>query len=119
MNEKMKAFLSLMHDAFSFAKRARDCSFDNVEKKYQADKCSAMAYASACIAKYSAAEAIYWTTPDLEHEEIPGLFEQFDIFTRELLRDFETDHSRQWVSDEFIRLQDLYEYSVCNRPIKD
>ena len=119
MDEKMRAFLSLMQSAFFLAKHAHDCSFDNNEENRQEDKCAAMAYASACIAKYSAAEAIYWTTPDLEHGEIPELFAQFDTFTHELLTDFETDHSRQWVNSEFDRLQELYEASVCNRQIED
>lgn len=119
MDEKMTAFISLMHSAFSFAKRAHDCSFNDEEEKRHEDKCAAMAYASACIAKYSAAEAIYWTTPDLAHGEIPDLFAQFDTFTHELLTDFETDHSRQWVNIEFEHLRELYENSVCSLPIKD
>lgn len=119
MDEKMTAFISLMHSAFSFAKRAHDCSFNNEEEQRHEDKCAAMAYASACIAKYSAAEAIYWTTPDLAHGEIPDLFAQFDTFTHELLTDFETDHSRQWVNIEFEHLRELYENSVCSLSIKD
>lgn len=119
MDEKKKAFISLMQGAFTLANRAHDCSFDDAKKERQEDKCAAMSYASACIAKYSAAEAIYWTTSDLEHEEIPKLFAQFDTFTRELLTDFETNHSRQWVDIEYIRLRELYEISICNLPIKN
>ena len=108
-----------MHFAFILAKHAHDCSFNNDEEKRQEDKCAAMAYASACIAKYSAAEAIYWTTPDLEHAEIPELFAKFDTFTYELLTDFETNHSRQWVDIEFNNLRELYENSVCSLPIEN
>lgn len=78
-----------------------------------------MSYASACIAKYSAAEAIYWTTPDLENDEIPELFAKFGTFTRELLTDFETNHSRQWVDIEYNQLRKLYEFSVCNLSSKN
>lgn len=115
MDQKMVAFLRLMKQAFGYARRARNCSF-NRDKRPE-DKCSAMAYASSCIAKSSAAQAIYWTTPELEHSELPELFTQFDVFANELFTDFETDHSRQWVDIEFNRLKELFEESVCNQPI--
>ena len=117
MDEKMRAFLHLMQDAFFFAKQAHECSFDDEELSFKEDKCAAMAYAAACIAKCSAAEAIYWTTPELEHGEIPDLFVKFDTFTRELFQDFETDHSRQWVDIEFSRLEECFNDSVCGQRI--
>lgn len=119
MDEKMRAFLRLMKDAFSFAKRAHECSFDDEESNRKADKCAAMAYAAACLAKCSAAEAIYWTTPELEHEEIPDLFAKFDTFAQELLQDFETDHSCQWVDIEFSRLEECFNGSVCSPKIPE
>lgn len=119
MDEKTKAFLRLMKAAFSFAKHAYNCSFDNYETHRVEDKCSAMAYASACISKYSAAEAIYCTYPELERPEFPKLFSQFEAFAREVLSDFETGHSRQWVDIEFKRLKELFEDSVCSLPITE
>ena len=119
MDEKMKAFLRLMKSAFFLAKRAYVCSFDDDDSNRKEDKCAAMAYAAACLAKCSAAEAIYWTTPELEHEEIPDLFAKFDIFAHELFQDFETDHSRQWVGTEFKRLEEYFEDSVCSQRIPE
>lgn len=116
-NDKMTAFIQLMDSAFSYAQRAKACSFDDFEENRKEDKCSALAYAAACTAKYSAAEAIYWTSPELEHYELPDLFAQFDAFVHEVQSDYETNHSRQWVAIEFDKLKDLYENSVCNRPI--
>lgn len=117
-DEKMTAFLRLMKDAFSYAKRAHACSFDDPDKNRKEDKCSALSYAAACTAKYSAAEAIYWTTPELEHPELPDLFSQFNIFVREVQRDYETNHSRQWVDIEFNTLEERFVNSVCNQRIK-
>ena len=119
MDEKMRAFLQLMKGAFFLAKRAHECSFDDEELNRKEDKCAAMAYAAACLAKCSAAEAIYWTIPELEHEEIPDLFAKFDTFAHELFQDFETDHSRQWVGIEFKRLEECFEDSVCSQRIPE
>ena len=116
-NEKMIAFIRLMKDAFWYAKRAHACSFDDPDKNRKEDKCSALSYAAACTAKYSAAEAIYWVTPELEHPEIPDLFAQFSVFVHEVQRDYETNHSRQWVDIEFNRLEELFEDSVCSQRI--
>ena len=119
MDEKMKAFLALMHEAFSLAKRAHDCSFSDAERNRKEDKCSALSYAAACTAKYSAAEAVYWCSPELAHQELPELFVQFDTFTREVRSDYETDHSRQWVDIEFNTLEKLFTNSVCNQSIPE
>ena len=119
MDEKMKAFLQLMKGAFFFAKRAYVCSFDDEESSRSEDKCAAMAYAAACLAKCSAAEAIYWTTPELKHEDMPELFAKFNVFARELFKDFETGHSRQWVSIEFSRLEECFNASVCGQDIPE
>ena len=119
MDEKMRAFLRLMKGAFFLAKLAHECSLDDEESKRKEDKCSAMAYAAACLAKCSAAEAVYWTTPELEHEEIPDLFAKFDTFAQELLQDFSTDHSRQWVDIEFSRLEECFNDSVCSQRIPE
>lgn len=119
MDEKMKAFIRLMNGAFFLAKRAYVCSFDDEESNRKADKCAAMAYAAACLAKCSAAEAIYWTALELAHEDMPDLFAKFNIFARELFKDFETDHSRQWVSIEFSRLEECFNGSICNQNIPE
>lgn len=110
---KKKAFLNLVSSAFDFAQKAHACSFDNPEEGRKEDKCSALSYAAACIAKISAAEAIYWMSPELEYNEIEELFWQFKRFVHELQEDFETDHSRQWVDIEFNRLDEMYKNSVC------
>ena len=114
----MNAFLRLMQDAFSFAKRAHACSFNDPDKNRAEDKCSALSYAAACTAKYSAAEAIYWTTPELEHPEIPDLFTAFSSFVHEVQTDYETNHSRQWVDIRFNDLEKAFKNSVCNQRIR-
>ena len=119
MDEKMNTFLCLMNDAFSAAVQAHKYSFESEDGKRAEDRCVAMSYAAVCTAKYSAAEAIYWTTPDLAHSEIPDIFAQFDTFTTEVLTDFATDHSRQWVDIEFNELRKRFENSVCNQPISE
>lgn len=114
----MNAFLRLMQDAFNYAKRAHACSFSDSDKNRVEDKCSALSYAAACTAKYSAAEAIYWTTPELEHPEIPDLFTAFSSFVHEVQTDYETNHSRQWVDIRFNDLEKAFKNSVCNQRIR-
>ncbi len=116
---KRKAFLALMNSSFYFAGKARDCSFDDPDIGRIEDKCSALSYAAACMAKVSAAEAMYWMSPELEHNDIEELFAQFAAFIHEIQNDYETDHSRQWVDIEFQRLKDMYESSVCYQQLGD
>jgi len=119
MDETMRAFIILMKEAFSLAKSAHNCSFDDPELGRKEDKLSALSYAATCTAKYSAAEAIYWCNCDLAHSELPELFTQFDTFTHEIRTDYETNHSRQWVDIEFNRLEELFNNSVCSQSLKD
>lgn len=117
--EKWNAFLKLMRDALWLAEKSKDCSFDDPDERRKEDKCSALSYAAACTAKYSAAEAIYWTTPEIMQFGLSELFAQFDTFVHEVQSDYEIDHSRQWVDIHFSRLKELYENSECNQPAKD
>lgn len=116
---KRRAFLNLVSSAFDFAKKAHACSFDNPDEGRKEDKCSALSYAAACTAKISAAEAIYWTSPEMEHNEIEELFGQFEKFVHEIQNDFETDHSLQWVDIEFNNLDEMYQNSVCYQQLGD
>lgn len=88
-DEKMIAFLRLMKDAFWYAEKAQKCSDDKPYINQNEDKLSALSYAAACTAKYSAAEAIYWTFPESEQSEIPELFSRFDTFVRSLQKEYE------------------------------
>lgn len=117
--EKWSAFVRLMRTAFWLAEKANDCSFDDPDEGRKEDKCSALSYAAACMAKYSAAEAIYWTSPDIMAFGLSGLFAQFDTFVHEIQSDYEVNHSRQWVDIHFERLKELYENSVCYQPKSD
>lgn len=118
MNEKMKAFLSLMHGAHFDAKDAHKYSFDHEEGGQKESKSAALAYANSCTAKYCAAKALYYACLDeLEHQEISELFHRFDVFTSEVRRDYATNHSRQWVDIEFEKLEEIFNNSVCNQPI--
>ena len=117
MNDVKKAFLSLMHDAYSDAKYAHQYSTETDDSSENPS--AAIAYANSVIAKACAAEAIYWCNEDLAHYEIPELLHQFRVFSSEILQDYATNHSRQWVSIEFNNLKDLFESSVCNQSITE
>ena len=118
MDEKRKAFLTLMHQAHFDAKSAHKYSFDDEEHGQREDKVAALSYAGACVARVSAAQALYYACLDeLEHQGIPELFGQFQVFTSEVFNDYATDHSRQWVDIEYNRLEELFIDSVCNQHI--
>lgn len=108
-------FLRLMKSAMSDAEHAYRCVFP--EDNRQEDKCVALSYAATAIAKCAAAQAVYYSNPDLEHFELPDLFSLFDAFVHEIQEDYETDHSTQWVSIEFNKLKDAFDESVCSLPI--
>lgn len=108
MNNTVHGFRKLLTEAFIFAKTSHRCSFTDQENNRPEDKVSAMTYAAACIAKYSAAEVAYWSHPELQTTEIVSLLAQFDTFTQEVLNDFQTNHSRQWVDIEFAQLEERF-----------
>ena len=101
--DKLTAFKALLFEANTAAKHAHGCCFGDKE-----DRVLALTYAAACTAKSSAAEAIYWCSPELENDDIPALLHRFDAFTNEIREDYRTDHSRQWVDIEYNQLQEHY-----------
>jgi len=111
--DKITAFNALVYGAFAAAKHAHACAFSDPEKGTCEDKVSALSYAAACTAKYSAAEAMYWCSPELADDTIPTLFAKFDSFTEEIRSDYRTDHPRQWVDLIFSELADLYANFEC------
>lgn len=106
--DKATFFCGMLREAYLLASNAKECCSDNPDLKLAEDKTSALSFAAACTAKYSAAAAIYWSSPELFDEDVPALLAQFDIFTREIRNDYRNDHSRQWVGLEFDRLADLF-----------
>lgn len=109
--EKVLAFNALIRDAYAMAEDARNSCFTDPENNVKEDKIVALSYAAACTAKYSAAAAIYWCSPELHDDSTPALLAQFDTFTDEIRDDYRDSHSRQWVDIEFERLHDLFEQS--------
>lgn len=114
--EKWNAFLKLISDAFELAEKSKICSLDDEDKKRTADKCSALSYAAACTAKYSAAEAIYWTSPEIMQFNLSELFAAFDDFVKEVQSNFDAGDLRQWVPAHFDRLEELYKDFELNQP---
>jgi hypothetical protein len=113
-NRLYNGFLQLMKSAMIDATNAHHCVFPDSAKE---NRLLALSYAATAIAKSSAAEALYYAQPELEHEELPELFSQFDVFVREMQSDFETEHSAQWVDIEYNTLKDRFDNSVCSLPI--
>lgn len=108
---KLKVFTALLREAYLMAKYAHEYCFDSSENGTVEDRVTALSYAATCTAKYSAAQAIYWCSPELEDDDVPELLAQFDAFTDEIRSDYRDDHSRQWVDIEFSRLDELFEAS--------
>lgn len=106
MTEKERAFRTLILEAYWYARDAHACAFSE-----KLDKASVLSYAAACTAKYSAATAMYWCSPELEDPDVPRLLAQFGTYTDEIRTDIRDDHSLQWVDIEFEKLKDYFENS--------
>ena len=113
MDNKKKAFLRLVKSAFFYAQDVHRCADGEV------DKLSALSYAAACTAKSSAAEAIYWNTPELERNDISELLHQFDVYTDEVRECLESNHSLQWEDIHFNTLEEAFNASPCSQPIPE
>ena len=105
--ERMNVAKQLLLDALNFARCSRDIAARDPEDEFQEDKASALAYAAACTAKYSAAQAIYAICP--EYTVSPsGLFSAFSTFVQEVFSDYAEDHSRQQVLICYDELESCY-----------
>jgi hypothetical protein len=73
----------------------------------------AVAYLNKTISHISAAEALYYAKyDDLAHNDVEEIFHLFDVYTDELLSNYETNHSHQWTDIEFTRLKEAFDNSV-------
>lgn len=111
MTEKENAFRTLLLEAFWYARDAHNCVFSDDSYNNGIDKATVLSYAAACTAKYSAATAMYWCSPELEDPDVPRLLSQFGTYTDEIRADIRDDHSPQWVDIEFEKLKDYFENS--------
>ena len=101
-------FKKLMRIGMLYAKSAHDYVFDE-----SVNDMVAVAYLNTASAKFSAAEALYYSHLDgLEHQDAEEIFHLFDVFMHELLENVRTDHSHQWTSIEYEKLKDAFEHSV-------
>ena len=114
--EQSSEIVRLLKRAFISAGEAHDFSFERTDEStgdtVEPDKVSAMTYAAVCKSEYLAAKAIYYSCPDLWRDDFSKLFAKFDEFTNELLTDFSTDHSTQWVDIQFNELKEAYTYTI-------
>lgn len=110
--DKATFFRGLLRDAYLLARHAMDYCYTDPETGIKEDKITALSYAAACTAKYSAAAAIYWCSPELEDDDVPELLAKFDQFTKEIRNDYATDHSRQWVEIKFSEMYEIFSNSA-------
>lgn len=106
--DKATFFRGLLRDAYLMARNATDYCYTDPETGRKEDKTTALSYAAACTAKYSAAAAIYWCSPELEDDDVPELLASFDRLTKEIRNDYAINHSRQWVETRFDEVHDLF-----------
>lgn len=114
-NEKRMAFIRLMKDAFWYAEKAYKCIYDRPRLDQKEDRCFALSCAAACTAKYSAAEAIYWTFPEIERSEIPELFTKFDTFVKKFQKSCERNQYQTDSIFAFMKLEESFRGSICNQ----
>ncbi len=112
--EEWKVVKNLLHDALDFAECSKRFTIDDPEEGLREDKAVSLAYAAACTAKYSAAQAIYTLYPGVS-VSLSRLFAAFDSFTREVLSSYADNHSTQQVLTCYGDLEDIYNELFSNR----
>lgn len=104
----------LIRQSMFYAKDAHECVF-----KESVSDSVAMAYLNLAASKIATAEAFYFSNLDeLEHSDIEEIFDKFDTFAREMLANYQTDHSHQWTDIEYEALKAVFDNSVCAFPAK-
>lgn len=116
-NEFLRLVMAAMFDADKANMYA--CGHEQHETNLSA----ALSYAGSCIAKSSAARAIYISRiEELGHYSIKDLFHQFDVFVSELQR-YSFSHcvldSTAWTNVEYDKLKELFDSSACAEPIQE
>lgn len=106
--ELIKVLKTMVHKAMFASEKAHDLVF--------ADKIDipvALAYLNKAISFMSSAESFYYSQHDeLCHDDIEQVFHQFDVFSSEVLTNFETNHSHQWSDIEYNSFKELFDNSV-------
>lgn len=99
-SEEFKVVHQLLREARDLAGKAKSFTIDDPEEDLHEDKAVALAYAAACTAKYSTAQAIYTLHPEFPFN-LSSLFSLFDEFVREILSSYGENHSQQQVLLDF------------------
>lgn len=109
MNEELlNRFKQMIRLAMSYAQDSHDYIF-----KKNTDPSIAIAYLNVASSKFASAESLYYARiDDLKNNDAETLFHLFDVYVKELLGNFATDHSHQWTDIEFIRLKEHFDHSV-------
>ena len=88
---------------------SRTCN--NILFKNSIDKTNeliASTYLNKAISLISSVKSVYYSNiAELENSQVEGILFQFNIYSSEFLKNLSTDHSHQWTSIEFERLEEL------------
>lgn len=109
MNDQLlDNFKSLISCAMSYSQLSYKYVFNDTS-----NYAAAVAYLNIASSKFSAAEALYYSRfSELQQTNAAKLFYLFDVYSRELLSNFATNHSHQWTGIEYDRLQECFDNSV-------
>lgn len=88
---------------FYHCKKVNTILFDN-DNEIGAICCLNLAIGDMSVLK----SICYSNWSSVGNDDLENLFEQFDIFAREITNNFVTNHSHQWTSIEYEKLQDLF-----------
>lgn len=106
--ELISKFRQIIFSAMLYAQHSHEYVF-----KKSSDPSIAIAYLNMAASKFATAEAIYYSRiEDLQSREAEELFHLFNVYSKELLENFATDHSHQWTDIEFNRLKECFDYSA-------
>lgn len=105
--EIIEALKRLVREAMLYSKSARDYAFKDDKKQ------AALAYLQRASAKMAAAEALYYAQFEiLARNEFEDVLGRFGTFADELVEDFATNHSMQWVDIQFNEFKDSFDNSA-------
>ncbi|WP_370769899.1 hypothetical protein [Eubacterium ramulus] len=100
-------FKVLLRRAMIYAKHSHDFIFDD-----SVDNSTALFYLNVAASKFAAAESLYYSRiNELESIEAKEIFQLFEVYMKEALTNYRTNHSHQWSDIEFNRLKEAFAYS--------
>lgn len=96
--------------------KAMDYCKKAVDLVSKAKEVHASFFVAMASTEIAVAKTLYFAHEDLARNDVDDFFHRFDVFSQEFAENFFENHSHQWTSIEYDRLEEAYNDSALPFP---